>query len=99
MNGSFIIILLDSGMRPNKISDDANTINMKLFPSHSTPAPVKSWYVPLAKIKFATIVDDTWDLSMRKILPFIDGINDVRRIAILAEVSLELTKIALEHLL
>lgn len=36
---------------------------------------------------------------MKKIIPFIDGINDVRRIAILAEVSLELTKIAIEHLL
>lgn len=81
------------------ILDDANTINMKLFPSHSTPAPVKSWYVPLAKIKFASIVDDTWDLSMKKIIPFIDGINDVRRIAMLAEVSLDLTKIAIEHLL
>lgn len=79
--------------------DDANTINMKLFPSHPNPAPVKSWYCPLAKIKFASIVDDTWDITMLKIIPFIDGINDVRRIAVLADVSLELTKIAIEHLL
>jgi hypothetical protein len=72
---------------------------MKLFPVHKNPPPVKSWHVPISKIKIADIVDDRWDLTLTKIIPFIDGINDVRRIAIKADVSLELTKIALQHLL
>lgn len=72
---------------------------MKLFPSHPNPPPVKSWHVPIAKIKLADIVDDRWDLTMKKIIPFIDGVNDVRRIALKADVSLELTKISLQHLL
>ncbi|KUJ24214.1 nitrogen permease regulator 2 [Mollisia scopiformis] len=79
--------------------DDANTINMKLFPIHPHPPPVKSWHVPISKIKFSEIIDDTWDLTMKKVISQIDGIKDVRRIAHDADVALDLTKIALQHLL
>ncbi|EPE24669.1 hypothetical protein GLAREA_08522 [Glarea lozoyensis ATCC 20868] len=79
--------------------DDANTINMKLFPIYTTPPPIKSWHVPISKMKFASIIDDTWDLTMVRILPHIDGIKDVRRIAATSSTSLPLTKLALQHLL
>ncbi|KAH6711638.1 nitrogen permease regulator 2 [Leptodontidium sp. MPI-SDFR-AT-0119] len=79
--------------------DDANTINMKLFPNHRHPPPVKSWHVPISTMKFSEIMDDTWDLTMKKVIKQIDGIKDVRRIAHDADVALGLTKIALQHLL
>ncbi|KAI0106906.1 nitrogen permease regulator 2 [Daldinia grandis] len=79
--------------------DDANTLNMKLFPYHPPPAPVRGWHVPVPKMKLADIVDPTWDLTLQKIIPHVDGVNDVRRIAWLADVSLPLTQIALQHLL
>ncbi|CAL3973630.1 unnamed protein product [Diplocarpon coronariae] len=79
--------------------DDANTINMKLFPAHKHPPPVKSWHVPISTMKFSEIMDDTWDLTMKKVIKQIDGIKDVRRIAHDADVALDLTKIALQHLL
>jgi hypothetical protein len=72
---------------------------MKFFPIHKPPPPVKSWHVPISKIKFADVIDDTWDLTMRKVIDHIDGIKDVRRIAHDADVALDLTKIALQHLL
>jgi hypothetical protein len=72
---------------------------MKLFPPHRPPPPVKSWHVPIAKLSFPTLVDDTWDLTMKKVIQHIDGIADVRRIAHSADVALDLTKIALQHLL
>jgi nitrogen permease regulator 2-like protein len=81
------------------LADDANTINMKLFPIYRHPPPVKSWHVLIAKMKFAEIMDDTWDLTMKKVIQEIDGIKDVRRIAHDADVALNLTKIALQHLL
>ena len=81
------------------LSDDANTINMKLFPHHVAPAEVKGWHVPVAKMKFADVVDPTWDLTLQRIIPHIDGVSDVRRIAFYADVSLELTQLALRHLL
>ncbi|KAK3941061.1 nitrogen permease regulator 2 [Diplogelasinospora grovesii] len=79
--------------------DDANTINMKLFPHHPPPLPVKGWHVPVAKMKFSEIVDPTWDLTLQKVIAHIDGVSDVRRIAWQADVSIELTKLALQHLL
>lgn len=72
---------------------------MKLFPAHRNPPPVKSWHVPITKINLMDLVDDRWDLTLRKIIPEIDGINDVRKIAYNADVALDLTKLALQHLL
>ena len=72
---------------------------MKLFPIHKHPPPVKSWHVPISKMNFSEITDDTWDLTVKKILTQIDGIKDVRRIAHEADVALDLAKIALQHLL
>ncbi|KAI1074883.1 nitrogen permease regulator 2 [Whalleya microplaca] len=79
--------------------DDANTLNMKLFPYQPPPPPVRGWHVPVPKMKLGEIVDPTWDLTLQKIIPFVDGVNDVRRIAWLADVSLPLTQTALQHLL
>jgi len=82
-----------------KGADEANTINMKLFPYHPPPPPVHGWHVPVPKTKLAQIVDSTWDLTLQRIIPYVDGVNDVRRIAWLADVSLPLTQCALQHLL
>ncbi|KAI9171639.1 Nitrogen permease regulator [Paramyrothecium foliicola] len=79
--------------------DEANTINMKLFPFHPQPPVVKGWHVPVAKTKFSEIVDPTWDLTLQKVITHIDGVSDVRRIAHAASVSLDLTKTAIRHLL
>ncbi|KAH7374989.1 nitrogen permease regulator 2-domain-containing protein [Plectosphaerella cucumerina] len=79
--------------------DDANTINMKLFPHHPPPPLVKGWHVPVPKTKLSSIVDPTWDLTLQKVIAHIDGVSDVRRIAFQADVSLELATLALRHLL
>lgn len=72
---------------------------MKLFPYHAPPPPVHGWHVPVPKTKLAEIVDSTWDLTLQRIIPHVDGVNDVRRIAWLADVSLPLAQCALQHLL
>lgn len=79
--------------------DEANTINMKLFPHHMDPPRVRGWHVPVPKAKFSDIMDPTWDLTLQKVISHIDGVSDVRRIAHAASVSLELAKTALRHLL
>ncbi|CCU76007.1 Nitrogen permease regulator 2 (NPR2) family [Blumeria hordei DH14] len=80
-------------------ADDANTINMKLFPVRRPPPPVKSWHVPVLKIHLSKYMDDTWDLTLVKVINFIDGIRDVRRISYDADVCINLAKVALQHLL
>lgn len=72
---------------------------MKLFPIHSHPPPVRLHHVPISKTDFTTIIDDTWDLTVLKVISEIDGIKDVRTIATIADVAPHLTKIALQHLL
>lgn len=72
---------------------------MKLFPHHDNPPVVRGWHVPVAKMKLADIVDPTWDLTLQRVIAHIDGVSDVRRIAWAADVSLDLTKLALRHLL
>ncbi|KAG5940755.1 hypothetical protein E4U53_007544 [Claviceps sorghi] len=72
---------------------------MKLFPHHPTPPIVKAWHVPVAKVKFADIIDPTWDLTLQTVIAHIDGVSDVRRIALLSSVSIDLVKLALRHLL
>lgn len=89
----------DATARHLRYPDDANTINMKLFPHHPTPPDVKGWHVPVAKMKFADVVDPTWDLTLQKVIAHIDGVSDVRRIAFAADVSLDLARLALRHLL
>ncbi|KAI6783361.1 Nitrogen permease regulator-like protein [Emericellopsis cladophorae] len=79
--------------------DEANTLNMKLFPHHPNPPVVKGWHVPVSKTKFSDIMDPTWDLTLQKVISHIDGVSDVRRIAHAASVSLDLAKTALRHLL
>ncbi|KAG5985426.1 hypothetical protein E4U55_002347 [Claviceps digitariae] len=79
--------------------DEANTINMKLFPQNPDPPPIKGWQVPVAKVKFTDIIDPTWDLTLQAIIDHIDGVNDVRRIAQLCCVPIDIVKVALRHLL
>lgn len=44
-------------------------------------------------------MDVNWDLTMQRIIPYIDGINSVSRISELADADYSLTKKCIEHLL
>jgi len=72
---------------------------MKLFPTHKYPPPVKAWHVPVSKTNFSEVIDDTWDLTMKKVIKEIDGIKTVRHIAHDGDVAQDLAKVALQHLL
>lgn len=76
-----------------------DAINLKLFPVYPNPPPIQDWDVPVALLDLLSRVDGNWDLTLRRILPFIDGVNHVKRIAQLADADLGLTRAALEHLL
>ncbi|KAJ9646972.1 Nitrogen permease regulator 2 [Knufia peltigerae] len=79
--------------------DELNTLNIKLFPSLPNPASVKPWYVPLFTVRIETMIDENWDLTMLRIIPYINGVNSVKRIAMLADADLKLTKKCVKHLL
>lgn len=79
--------------------DEFNTLNIKLFPTYPPPPPVLPHYVPLSTVRLADLVDDNWDLTMLRILPYIDGINSVKQIALRADADYKLTRKAVQHLL
>ncbi|KAL9620421.1 MAG: hypothetical protein Q9160_005006 [Pyrenula sp. 1 TL-2023] len=79
--------------------DSLNTLNIKLFPTYAPPPPVKAWHVPLFTIRPETLMDENWDLTMQRILPYINGVSSVKKIAYLADADYSLTKRCIKHLL
>ncbi|QKX53418.1 uncharacterized protein TRUGW13939_00497 [Talaromyces rugulosus] len=79
--------------------DELNTLNFKLFPVYPAPSHVKAYDVPLFTVRFETFMDENWDLTLQKIIPYINGVNSVRIISILADVELSLAYKAIRHLL
>ncbi|KDN48883.1 NPR2-domain-containing protein [Tilletiaria anomala UBC 951] len=76
-----------------------DAINLKLFPTYPNPPTAKDWDVPVGLLDLESRIDNAWDLTMAKIVPFVDGINHVKRIAQLADADIGLTRQCMEHLL
>jgi nitrogen permease regulator 2-like protein len=79
--------------------DGSNTLHLKLFPTLPSPPPVKAWHVPIFTVHIGTLLDENWDLTMQRIIPFINGVNSLARIAALADADPKLTKKCIKHLL
>lgn len=67
---------------------------------HPPPAPVQAWHVPLLTINLSSFSIQTIssDLTLQRILPYVDGINSVAHISKLADTDLGLTRKAIQHL-
>lgn len=71
---------------------------MKLFPTYTSPKPVKSWHVPLSTARLSSSIDTSWDLTLSRIAVCINGTNSVATIAQLSGSDLDLTCNAIAHL-
>ena len=78
--------------------DAANSINLKLFPEHRPPADVLDHQVPLLTKELDATTTGDWDLALLEVLPFIDGLRHVKRIATDAAVDVELVRTAVRQL-
>ena len=76
-----------------------DAINLKLFPSYANPPSVQDWDVPVLLINLEKHANGSWDLTLVKLLPHINGVNHAKRIAQLADTDLSLVKQCIEHLL
>lgn len=80
-------------------ADDSNTINLKLFPTRPPPPPILAHHVPLLTISLSSLQSPiSSDLTLNRILPYINGINSISHIAQLADTDLSLTRRAIQHL-
>ena len=81
------------------IDGTTTTINIKLFPIYPPPPQVQAWHVPLLIVDVKGMRDPSWDLTLLRILPFIDGVRSVKKIAIEADADFKLVRKAIRHLL
>lgn len=79
--------------------DESNSVNFKLFPLIPAPPEIESHHVPISTVQLDALKDENWDPTMEKIVPYINGINSVRRIADLADADYMLTKQCVQHLI
>lgn len=78
--------------------DDANVLNLRLDYEEPAAPQIHAWDVPLLVRSLPSPADWTWDLTLQRIHPHIDGIKHVQRIAELADVELKLVKRAVKEL-
>lgn len=79
--------------------DTSNSVDIKLFPVLPPPVNIKAYQVPLMTVRLHSLIDVNWDPTMVKILPFINGLNSVKRISELADADYLLTKQCIQHLM
>ena len=77
--------------------DELNTLNIKLFPTYPPPPPVKAWHVPIFIVRYEALMDENWDLTMQRIVPYINGVHSVKQIALLADADYRLTRSCIKH--
>lgn len=94
-------VLYDLNARGEVVSpiNDTTTLCLKLYPRLAEPGPVAEQEVPVRIRDLDVLVAKDWDLTLQRIIPYIDGVNYVKRISILADVDLELVNAALRQLL
>lgn len=79
--------------------DSANSVDIKLFPILPPPTNVRAFDVPIPTVKLTTLTDINSDPTMIKILPFINGLNSIKKISDLANATYFLTKQCIQHLM
>ncbi|KAG8774355.1 Nitrogen permease regulator 2 [Serendipita sp. 397] len=72
--------------------DRYNSIELRIFPHYPNPPIINSWDVPVPLIDITKRVEPNWDLTMRKVVPFINGVDHVKKIAQKAEADIDLVK-------
>jgi nitrogen permease regulator 2-like protein len=55
--------------------------------------------VPIALTVLGRAVDKYWDMSMRRIIPYINGVLSIKQISEYADVETELVRLSIKHLL
>jgi len=68
------------------------------LPFHVNPREINNWDVPIAVTSLQQMRNKSWDVTLYKVIPFINGVNHVRRIAELAEVDQQLARLCIQHL-
>ncbi|XP_077055252.1 GATOR1 complex protein NPRL2 isoform X2 [Siphateles boraxobius] len=86
-------------LSPSLITDDSNTIHLKLIEQRKDPQVVQEYDVPVFTKNKDHFIKSQWDLTTQQILPFVDGYRHIQKISAEADVELNLVRIAVQNLL
>lgn len=81
------------------MTDDSNTIHLKLIEQRKDPLVVQEYDVPVFTKNKDHFIKSQWDLTTQQILPFVDGYRHIQKISAEADVELNLVRIAVQNLL
>lgn len=79
--------------------DSGNSVDIKLLPLLPPPSRLCPEDVPISTVQLDSMVDVNWDPTMLKILPYIDGVNSIKRISLLADADYWVVKTCIQHLM
>lgn len=65
-------------------TDEITALSLRLSPKLPGTPVVRPWHVPVLIVDTLSLAIETWDLTLQSLIPFIDGLNHVGRIAQLA---------------
>uniref|UniRef100_A0A0A9Y5U1 Nitrogen permease regulator 2-like protein n=1 Tax=Lygus hesperus TaxID=30085 RepID=A0A0A9Y5U1_LYGHE len=80
------------------LTEGCSSTHLKVTKIRSDPPPVLDHQVPVIVENMDVYQSEQWDLTTQQVLPHIDGINHVAKIAALADVENNLVKTCLQNL-
>ncbi|XP_055628771.1 GATOR complex protein NPRL2 isoform X2 [Toxorhynchites rutilus septentrionalis] len=87
-----------NGKQVATIVEGETTIYLKITKLKPDPSLVQDHQVPLICKGFENISLESWDLTTQQVVPFINGVNHVARIAAEADVENQLVKSCIQNL-
>ncbi|TKA68534.1 hypothetical protein B0A55_11818 [Friedmanniomyces simplex] len=79
--------------------DDLHVLNLQLLHPRPPPTKVQPWDVPLLIRDLPSPEQWTWDLTLQRIYPHLDGVKHIQRICDHADVELKLVRRAVRELI
>lgn len=80
------------------IVEGETTIYLKIVSHQNDPPTVHDHLVPLIRPEFNKMPNDSWDLTTQQVLPYINGMNHIARIAAESDVEIGLVKACIQNL-
>lgn len=80
--------------------DAGNAVDIKIFPLMTPPnSRISIEDVPTSTVNLNKVIDVNWDPTMLKIVPYIDGLNSIAKIAKLSDSDPDLVVECIKHLI
>lgn len=84
--------------RQSVITEEETSIYLKIARIADDPCEVFDFQVPTLKAEFENVPLESWDLTTQQVLPYINSVNHVAKISLIADVENALVKSCIQNL-